>query len=144
MWSLTLWMDDFLCIDAHDLEHLGLIFQTCPNSPKILIQVSLSSQLVFTLEQGLIWCKMWSLKLWMNFYVSMPLLGVFPWLALIPKYTKTGIISRPSHGLTLVSFSIKSWVTHLQWRSMYDFLTLIWSIWVQTNQIFSMPQILCI
>ena len=69
-------------------------------------------------------------------------LGFFPWLAPIPKYTKTGIISQPSDGLTLVSFSIKSWVKHLQGLSMYDFLTLIWCILVQTPQIFSMPQIL--
>ena len=69
-------------------------------------------------------------------------LGFFPWLAPIPKYTKTGIISRPSDDLTLVSFSIKSWVKHLQWLSMYDSLTLIWGICVQTPQIFSMPQIL--
>ena len=35
-------LDDFLCIDPHDLGHLHPIFLTCPNSTKILIQVSVS------------------------------------------------------------------------------------------------------
>ena len=90
----------------------------------------------------MIWCKMWNLTLWMNSCISMPFTWVFSLTCPNSKYTKTGIISWPSDGLTLVSFSIKSWVKLLQWLSMYDFLTLIWCIWVQTPQIFLMPQIL--
>ena len=69
--------------------------------------------------------------------------GFFPWPTPIPKYTKTGK-TWSSYGLHLSKalFSMKSWVKHLQWLSMYHSLTLMWGIWVQTAQIFSMPQIL--
>ena len=142
MWSLTLWMDDFLCIDAHYLEHLGPIFSDLPQISKntntciTKLSVGLYPWVKFHLMQNVEFNTM------DEFVYPCPLFGFFPWLAPFPKYNKTGVITRPSDGLTLVSFSIKSWVKHLQWLFMYDSVTLIWGIWVQTPQIFSMPQIL--
>ena len=40
MWNAEFnFLDDFLCIGVHDLEHLDSIFSACPNSPNILKQV---------------------------------------------------------------------------------------------------------
>ena len=45
----------------------------------------------------------------------------------LPQFPNTlkQVVSRLSDDGTLVSFSIKSRVKHLQWLSMYDFLNLI-------------------
>ena len=108
-------MDDFLCIDAHDLEHLGPIFSDLPqiskNTNTCITKLSVG---LYPLMQNVEFNTM------DEFVYPCPLFGFFPWLAPIPKYNKTGVITRPSDGLTLVSFSIKSWVKHLQWLFMYS------------------------
>ena len=56
----------------------------------------------FRLEQGFIWCEMWSLTLWMTFCVSVPMIwGIwaqFSQLAQFSRHTKTGI-TRTADGI---------------------------------------------
>ena len=84
----------------------------------------------FRLEQGFIWCEMWSLTLWMTFCVLVPMIwGIwapFHNLPQIPKSTKKGI-TQPAAGLY-------TWVKlHLMRNVDFKTLTVYWYTWFGLN-----------
>ena len=128
----------FLCIDEHDLGHFGSNFPDSSQFPKY------TKTGVTRLSVGLypwVWFHfIWNVEF--NTLNDFPCIHALFWGCICPNTVKQYNLTLrwPLHLISKASFSMKSWVTHLQWFSIYDSLTFIWGIRVQSPKITSMPE----